>query len=54
MCVLASVIGCGKKIERLTDGTRFQKNKYVRLRIQVEKNRFGKDERVSLSRVKGA
>lgn len=53
VCLLVCIIGYGKKIKRLTYGVRLQKNqKYVKLRIQVEKSRYGKDE--SFSRVKGS
>lgn len=45
MCLLVCISEYGKKIKKLTYGIRFQKNReYVRLRIQVEKERFRKDE----------
>lgn len=55
VCLLVCITGCEKNIERSNHETRFQKSKkYMRLRIQIEKNGSGKDERDSFSRDKGA
>jgi hypothetical protein len=41
--LLLCILNYGKKIKRLTNGTRVQKSeKYIRLKVWAERNRFGR------------